>query len=299
LRYQVVLSGAGGGDETAKMPAGSRTVSPGYLRAIQAPLLAGSMCPELRYDLSAQPKVMVNRRFVEVYGHGRNVVGRGLELVEFRRTQPRVIVGVIGDIKEDGLATPAYPYVYHCAGGGAWPDPEYAVRAVGDPRALMASIRQVVHNADASRAIFGVQLLDDALDSAIERPRSDAGLLLAFALTAMLLAAVGLYSLMAQIVNARRQEIGVRMALGAEPGRVVRTLVAGAGRLIGIAIVAGAGLAIVAARLLRSLLFGVGAVDGASIGASVLLLGAVSLVAAFLPARTAARIDPIETMRSE
>jgi putative ABC transport system permease protein len=299
LRYQVVLEGAAGTEETAKMPAGSRTVSPGYLKALQAPLLSGSFCPELRLDPHAQPKVMVNRRFVEVYAHGGNVVGRRLDLVEFRTTQPREIVGVLGDIKEDGSSMPAYPYVYHCAAGGNWPDPEYTIRASGNPRALLGGIRQVVHNVDANRAIFGVQLLDDALDAAIERPRSDARLLLAFALTALLLSAVGLYSLVSQIVNARRQEIGVRIALGAEPRAVVRSLVAGAARLIAGGMLAGLGLALLAARLLSSLLFGVGALDAVSVTAAAVLLGGVSMVAAFLPARTAAAVDPMETMRSE
>ena len=294
LRYQITMDG-GQADDTGKMPAGERTVSPGYLKALQAPLLAGGWCPELRTDFNAPRKAMVNRRFVDVYARGANVVGRHLS---FDRS-PIEIVGVIGDVKEDSVEAPAYPYVYLCATGGMWPDPEYAVRTAGDPMALVGAVRQIVHGVDPNRAIFGLQRLEDALDATLDRPKANVQMLGLFALAAMLLASVGLYSLIAQMVTARRQEIGVRMALGARPERIVLSLLAGAGRLIGGGIAAGLLLTLVAGRVMQSVLFGVTGIDAVSVGGAALLLGVVSVAAAVLPAREAARIDPIEAMRAE
>jgi putative ABC transport system permease protein len=300
LRYQVTLERAVGSEEIARMPAGSRTVSPGYLKALRSTLLSGAWCPELRLDWNAPSRVMVNRRFVEVYAHGENVIGRHLQVVSTRGAEPPAeIVGVIADMREDGLDAPAYPYFYSCAIAGGWPDPEYAVRASGDPRALVASVREVVRRIDPARAIFGVRTMDEAIDASLDRPRSSAEVLAVFALTAMALAAVGLYSLLAHFVNTRRQEIGVRMALGATPSQILELTLTGAGRLIISGIVLGAGLTFAGQKLVKSLLFGVGPLDAISLAGAATLLAVVSLGAAMLPARRAAAIDPAESMRGE
>lgn len=302
LRYQVLLEGAGKLDDTGKMPVGERTVSPGYLRALRVPLTAGAWCPELRTDFNAAPKVMVNRRFVEVYAGGENVVGRHLHWVGMTSggAQPGAeIVGVIGDMKEDAVGAPAYPYVYACATGGGWPDPEYTVRVAGDPHGWWSSIRQIVHNADPGRAVFGTGTLEDSIDRTLDRPRANATMLALFAIAAMVLAAAGLYGLVAQLVNARRQEIGVRIALGAQPGEIVRWVVAGAGRVVTTGMAAGFALTLLARPLVRSLIYGVSPLDTASLVAAVVVLGLVSVLAACLPARSAAAIDPMESMRAE
>jgi putative ABC transport system permease protein len=274
-------------------------VSPGYLQALRIPLEAGGWCPELRADMPGEPKMMVNRRFVEVYGRGQNVIGRHVSILGYGIARPWSIVGVIGDVKEDSLAAPAYPYLYACAGGGNWPDPEYVVRTAGDPRMTLNSIRQVVGQVAPGRAIFGVQTMDDVLDATLDRPRSNAHLLALFALAAMTLAMVGLYGLVTQIVNSRRREMGVRIALGAAPGQIVGSVVAGAARLIAAGIALGAGLTVALQPVFRSLIFGVNPLDGLSLGYAALLLAAVSLLAATFPARRAAAIDPMESMRAE
>ena len=294
LRYQVALEGAASTDDIARMPAGIRVVSPGYLKALQSPLLAGAWCSELRLDPDAPSKTMVNRRFVDVYAHGESVVGHRLRM---QGAAPMEIVGVIGDLREDGLDAPVYPYAYTCARAGAWPDPEYTVRASGDPRGLLPQIRELVRRLEPSRAIFGVRTLEEAIEGSLDRPRSSAGVLAAFALTAMVLAAVGLYSLLAHLVHTRRQEIGVRMALGATPARIVGGLVGGAGRLVGVGIAAGIMLTFAGQRLVKSLLFGVGPLDSVSLAGAAALLTVVALMAALLPARRAAAIDPAESMR--
>lgn len=295
LRYQASLEGIARSEDQGKMPSGERTVSPGYLKALQAPLMAGQWCPEVRLDFKAPAKAMVNRRFVDVYARGENVVGRHLTL-DYAAME---IVGVLGDMKEDSVGAPTYPYVYYCTAAGMWPDPEYVVRASGDPRGLLSSIRALVSNTAPNRAVFGVRTLEDAIGDDLDRPRSNARLLALFALSALVLAAVGLYGLVAQMVNAQRREIGIRMAIGAEPWRIVRAIVSGAGRLILAGIAAGFALTLAARPVLGSLLFGVSSLDSVSFAAAALLLGLVSALAAFVPARSAARIDPIETLRAE
>ncbi len=300
LRNNITLEGAASSEETGNMPVGYRLVSPGYLQALQVPLLAGNRCPELRVDPPGGQKAMVNRRFVEVYGRNKNVIGRHVGFVGYGPDLPQTeIIGVIGDIKEDSLAAPFYPYVYNCAAGGSWPDPEYAVRSAGDPRAIMNSVRQVIRNVAPGRAIFGVQTLEDTLAASIERPRSNANLLVLFALAAMALASVGLYGLVTQIVNSRRREMGVRMALGAAPGQIVGSILAGAGRLIAIGIAAGVGLTIALQPALRAVIFEVSPLDGSSLIFAAAILATVSMIAALGPARRAAAIDPIESMRAE
>jgi putative ABC transport system permease protein len=295
LRYEATLEGIARGEDQGKMPAGERTVSPGYLKALQAPLLAGQWCPEMPLDFKAKSRAMVNRRFVDVYARGENVVGRQLTLDGF----PAEVVGVIGDIKEDSVGGPTYPYVYSCAWAGMWPDPEYVVRASGNPRDVLASIRALVRTVAPNRAVFGERTLEEAIGNDLDRPRSNARLLVLFALSALLLAAVGLYGLVAQMVTAQRREIGIRMAIGAEPWLIVRTIVSGAGWLILAGIVAGFVITLAARPVLGSLLFGVSALDTVSFAGAAVLLGLVSALAAFVPARSAARIDPIETLRAE
>ena len=300
LRNNITLEGMAATEETGNMPVGYRLVSPGYLQGLQTPLQAGTWCPELVAKPSATPKMMVNRRFMEVYGHGQNVVGRHVSFVGYNANLPSTeIIGVIGDMKEDSLAAPAYPYVYNCAGGGWWPDPEYLIRTAGDPHAIIRSVRQAVGRVAPGRAIFGVQTMQDALDSTLERPRANAQLLALFAVAAMALAAIGLYGLVTQIVNAQRRELGVRMALGAAPGRIVGSVVASAGRLIAVGIAVGAGLTVALQPVFRAVIFGVSPLDGMSLAYAAAVLAAVSIVAALVPARRAAAIDPMESLRAE
>jgi putative ABC transport system permease protein len=182
---------------------------------------------------------------------------------------------------------------------GGWPDPEYVVRTRGDARALMRQIRQLVHGVDSSRAVFGMRMLDTVMDDALEQPRLNTRFLALFAAAAMLLASVGLYSLISLVVTARTREIGVRIALGAGRGQIMRLVVAGAGRLLAGGILLGLVLTLAAERLIRSTLFGVSPLDAFSLAGAVLVLAVVAALAAFLPARKAARIDPLDAIRMD
>ncbi|MBZ5729225.1 MAG: ADOP family duplicated permease [Acidobacteriia bacterium] len=300
LRNNITLEGLAATEETGNMPTGYRLVSPGYLQALQVPLLAGSWCPELAAYPPGAFRMMVNRRFAEVYGRGNSVIGRHVGFVGYGPDLPQTeIIGVIGDMKEDSLSAPAYPYVYDCARGGSWPDPEYLVRIAGDPLTAANAIRQVVRSVAPGRAIFGVASLEETLDATLDRPRSQARLLALFALAALALAAVGLYGLVTQVVNARRREMGVRMALGAAPGRILRSVVVGAARLIAAGMAVGVGLTFALRPALRAVIFDVSPLDAVSLAGAAALLFAVAILAALVPARRAAAIDPVESMRAE
>jgi putative ABC transport system permease protein len=301
LNYQVIVDGMTNTEESAAFTTGSRTVSVGYLKALQIPLLAGDWCPAMRpLRAGGMEKVMLNRRFVDLYAKGQNLVGRHLRYAQDPASFPSdEIVGVVGDVKEDGLAASPAPYVYSCQGAGGWPDPEYVVRTRGDARALMQQIRGVVHQIEPTRAVFGVKLLDTLFDDALEQPRLNTSFIATFAVAAMLLASVGLYSLISLIVTARTREIGMRIALGAGTGHIMRLVLAGAGRMLAVGVVLGLVFTVGAERLIKSVLFDVSPLDVTTLGLAVMVLGVVTALAAFLPARRAAGIDPLDSIRIE
>jgi putative ABC transport system permease protein len=301
LRFEAALEGASGDADTGKTLVGERTLGGDYIQALRIPVLQGHACPELRMDFKAPTKALVNQRFVDRFANGASVIGRHLS---FGRQVPgngSEIVGVVADAKEDGLDAPAYPYVYDCLSAGSWPDPEYVVRTAGDPRAIMAAVRQVVRNIAPNRAVFGVQTLQRSMETSLNTPRLSAEVLALFAATALVLAAVGLYSLVMLAITAQTKEIGLRVALGAEPSRIVAGVIYDAAKPVLLGLAAGSVLAAVAlnAKAVRSALFGVGITDAATLLSVVAILALVSLMAAIVPAKRAVGIDPIRALREE
>jgi putative ABC transport system permease protein len=299
LRYQVRVDGLTGPNPDGTMTVGTRMISGGYLRTIRAPLLAGEFCPGPITDFNTQRaprKAMINRRFVDVYAPNQNLVGRVL-----RHTQgntPFTVVGIIGNLAEDGHATSPVPYLYACDPAGSWPDPEYVART-SDAGAFATDLRRIVRELDPARAVFGLRPLQDVLDAALDQPRLDAAMLGVFAAAAVTLAAIGLYSLFMLVVSERSREMAVRLAIGASPSEVMRLVMAGAGRLLLGGIVLGVALTAAADRLLRGVLFGVSPLDVRALGAAALTLAVVAALAAALPAVRAARIAPTDALKGD
>lgn len=298
LRFEVSLQGATGDADTGRILVGERTIGAAYLQALHIPIVQGSACPELPTEFKTPVKAVVNRRFVEKYANGRSVVGRH---VGFGQNPNAEIVGVVADAKEDGLDAPAFPYLYMCLAAGSWPDPDYVVRTSGDPRQILTAVRHIVHEVAPNRAVFGVKTLQETLDASLDSPRLSAEVLALFALTALVLAAVGLYSLVMLAVTAQTREIGLRVALGAEPLRIVAGVVMEAATPVFAGLAAGAVLAAVAlqAAPIRSVLFGVSVTDGLTMVGVLSTLALVAVVAALGPARRAAAIDPIQALRED
>src|SRR5581483_6730945 len=300
LRYQVALAGATQTRESSdRITVGERSVSHGYFQAMVAPLLAGHDCPALTAISDKTPKALVSARFVRQYGNGENIVGRHLRWFDVGDGPPMEIVGVAGEMREDTMKVAPAPYVYVCIAPGAWPDPEYVARTSGDPRAFMSTVRSLVRGVDSSRAVFGMQPLQDLVDEGIRESRLNTRMLGAFALAAIALACVGLYSLMSLVVTSRTREIGVRMTLGAAPGRILSHILIDVARLVGVSIVLGLVLTIAFDRVLRSLLFGVSPLDPLTLCATIVALAIVAVIAAIGPARRAASIDPLAALRLE
>jgi len=300
LRYQVRVDGLASGESNGAFTVGQRTVTPGYLRALSVPLVRGAYCELFDPDLGSTRtrEAMVNRAFVDRFAGGADVIGRRFTFVQ-QGTAAFRIVGVIGDVLEDGPSAPPYPFVYVCLAAGAWPDPEYVVRADGDPRALASGIRQIVRSLDASRPVFAMRPLDRVVEAALDQPRLNAGAVTAFALAALLLAALGLYGLMTLLVGERRRELGVRVALGASPGEIVRFVAIGAARLVTAGLAAGVVLTLAVGPVLRATLFGVTPSDPAAHAAAVVALAAAALGALVIPIRRALAVSATEAMRIE
>ena len=298
LRSQIRVDGVAGQEPGGALTVGTRSITPGYLRALSIPLLSGARCPEVRVA-GGTPRptaAMVNRRFVERFAPGQDLIGRQFAFTQFQ--SPMQIAGVIGDVLEDGPAAPPVPYVYVCSSAGWWPDPEYVLRAEGDPRHLVGAIRQLVKSLDASRPVFGVKPLADVVDAALDQPRLNARLIATFAAAALGLAALGLYGLLTLLVTERRRELGVRLALGAAPAELVRLVVIGAGRLVAAGIATGLALTLAAGHLLRTVLFGVAPYDPRALAWSAAALAVVALAAIVVPARQASRTSAMEAMKA-
>jgi len=209
------------------------------------------------------------------------------------------IVGVAGDLREwsiDREPMPTVYYIYsHFSFGGA----TFAVRTERNPLSLAEPVRRVIRGLDPLQPIADVRTLEEILGDNSARQRFSAVLLTGFSVSALLLAAVGIYGVLAYSVAQRTRELGLRMALGAEPGRIVGLVVGTGARLvIGGAIVGLAG-ALALTGLLKSLLYGIGPHDPWTFVMAPAVLLTVALVAAYVPARRAARLDPMDALRME
>jgi predicted permease len=297
LRYQVLVEGLTGPNQDGSITIGSRTISRGYLPALQAQLVAGAWCPPLRMDFKAPRYAIINQRFVEQHAAGQNLVGRTLRLTQTPNLS-FTITGVVVNLAEDGQGASPVPYVYTCDSAGSWPDPEYVARTSA-PGTFASDLRQIVRELDPARAIFGLRPLNEVIDRALEQPRLDAAMLGVCAAAAVTLAAVGLYSLFMLVVSERAREMAVRLALGAQPQQIVQLVMSGAGRLLAVGIATGVLLTAMADRLLRGVLFGVSPLDARALAAAALTLAIVATIAVAAPAIRAGRIAPNDALKGE
>jgi predicted permease len=271
-------------------------IAPGYFSLLRIPLLTGRDFTA-NDDRSSPLIAIVNDEFARRYYRGASPIGR-----QFRAFgMPHTIVGMVKTTKYHQLAEPPQPYFFlplwqhfNASTGVA-----LHVRAAGDPQALAATVRRELQAIDPAMPPGLFVTLADYMGASYFVQRTAAILMGVLATLALILASVGLYSLIAFGVSARQQELGVRVALGAGSGDIVRLVVAEGARMAAWGVAAGCVLAALGTRTLGSLLFGIGALDLPTLAAAAVVLGGIGLVAAYIPARAAARVDPIAALRAE
>jgi putative ABC transport system permease protein len=211
----------------------------------------------------------------------------------------RTIVGVVGDVRQQRLSDQSYPQIYLPFAQSPSRSMVLAVRAHGDAGSLVPAIRGSLAELDPDLPLADIATLEERKAVSLARPRVNAAVLGAFALAALLLAAVGIYGVVAYGVVQRTRELGIRVALGAGGGNLLSLVIRQGMTPVLVGMLIGLAAALAGGRVLRSLLFGVDATDPLSFAAVILFLAGVSLAAIYLPARRAARSDPMVALRND
>jgi len=273
------------------------TVSRGYFAAMGIPVLRGR--PFGRQESMTSPRVaLVNQSFVNKYSPNEDPIGQQI-IGDWANPKPTEIIGVVGDIRHNGLTAEPRPTVFLAQAQVPGYITYVVVRTTADPQRLAQSIRREVQQADPRQAVTSVQPMEQYVEASLARPRLYAVLAVGFGALALVLAAIGLYGLMAYAVSRRTHEIGIRMALGAEPGAVLRSTLGHGARLAIAGLAAGIVCAMALSRFVSKLLYGVAEGDLLTYAGVIVLLGTVALLAAYQPARRASKVDPMVALRYE
>jgi len=276
-------------------------VGPGYFRTMQIPIVAGREFTAADNDAAARV-IVVNESFARRYLAGRDPIGQrikpGLSTTE-KETPWREVVGVVRDVKYKALNEPSRPTYFIPYGQGLITSLFLAIRTAAPPAAVVEQVRQVVHRKDPELALYDVRSMDEYVTLSVAPARFQTLLLSLFAGLALALTAVGLYGVVAYGVAQRTREFGIRLALGARPGEVLQLVLGSGLRMVSAGVAVGIVGAAFATRLLGSALFEVHPLDPATFAAVVATLFAVALLASFVPARRATRVDPISALRTE
>ena len=284
---------------------GRHYISPDYFRTLGIPLLAGrTLTPADR--AGAPPVAVVNETGARRFWPGESPIGKrvwfGTTTGPFSDPAHAVeIVGVVGDVKyqdvDEDTTNRADFYTSYLQ--FAYPDTMIIVRTRGAAAAILPAMRKAVASVDPSLPIYDAMTLDDRISAAVARPRFNAALLSAFAGAALLLAAIGVYGVLSYSVSSRMREIGVRLALGADARRVIGLVLGEGVRLAAAGAIAGLVAALMASRVIQSVVIDVSATDPRILAIAAVVMMAVAALAAFLPARRASAVDPIEVLRQE
>lgn len=273
-------------------------VSGDYFAAMGIELLQGRAF-DARDRTDEPQRVVVSRALADRWWPDGNAVGQPV-VVNWVDDTPWEIVGVVEDVRVAGLdADPREAIYIHYPQGVFFSSQHVVVRAAGDADALAALVRAELGEMDPGLPLGRVRTMDDIVSRSVARPRMTSALMSAFAVLATLLAAVGLYGVLSYAVSQRVREIGVRVALGAERGDVLRMVAREAARLVIVGIAVGTALALAGGRLVESLLYGIGPSDPVALGAAAAFLGGVAMLACARPAWRASTVAPAEALRAE
>ena len=290
--------------ENAPRPAGEppevgyRTASPGYFAAMQIPLLEGRGIADSD-TAESQKVVVVNRALADRFFPDGRAVGARVRIGPNPNAPWNTIVGIVGNVRHDGPESDAKPEVFRPTVQDVNGDMTLTVRTGGAPETLVPALRAAVRTIDPSVTLWRVRTVADVLDEHLAPRRLAMLLVTGFGALALALALLGIYGVMSYTVAERAPEIGVRLALGADPRGILRMIVGDGMRLALPALLAGVGAAIGLTRLASVLLFDVSPTDPATFATVAAAIAGVALVACYLPARRASRVNPLTAIRNE
>lgn len=268
--------------------------SPKLLETMRIPVLVGR--PFTDADNAQAPKVIiVNEKFARAYWPNQNPIGK--HVIVGRGPAPSEVVGVAADVKNQGLAVDTQAQIYIPFAQLTWGNMNLMVRTINDPKSMASAVRAQISAVDPDQPITQVQTVEELMDGSRAQPRFMMFLLGIFSATALVLAVVGIYGVLAHSVAQRRQELGIRMALGAEKSDVVRLVVLQGLLLTFIGIGVGLALALITTRLMSDLLYRVKAWDLTTFVFTPVLFMLIALLASYLPARRATEVHPTEALR--
>jgi putative ABC transport system permease protein len=283
-----------------------RAISPGYLHALRVPLRRGREISDS--DTSERPYVvLISEAMAHRFWPNEDPVGKRLTLT-FAPEKPREIVGVVGDVKQDGLdvSAPSAMLYYPLKQVNAQPGETWrsfplslAVRAASQPASLVSAVTSSIHEVDRETPLVDVATMENLIDNSLSQRRFNMLLFAAFAVLAVVLAAVGIYSVLAYAVRRRVREIGIRIAMGAQLGDVLRMVVTEGMTSTLIGMVIGMAGALALGRVLATLLYGIQPTDPLTLVAVSALMIFVSLLSTLIPAYRATRIEPTQALREE
>jgi len=275
-----------------------RVADDGYFEALGIPVLRGRNFSQTE-DTEPKRVVLINDAFARKYFPGEDPIGKRVDVAMFDQPTPTEIIGVVGNVRYESLIDDFEPYVYF-----AHPDLTYSfmtlvIRTDGDPAALAPAVQREIRTLDPNQPVSDVRTMNQVMSETVSRARFNTLLLTLFAALATLLSAVGIFGVMNYSVALRTREIGLRLAIGAQPHQVLLLILKQGISLTIIGVVLGLAAAFALTRLLSGLLFGVAAVDAGTFAMMSLLLILVSIAACYLPARRAAKVDPMIALRCE
>jgi len=288
--------------ETGNADANYSVISPGFLKAFHIPLLRGRDFTDQDTE-SSQPVAIVSSEMAHVYFPNRDPLGQRIWFDSFSPEKHWLtIVGLAGDVREDGLTSPVFPQAYTCytqqQSTGILNGGTLVVRTALQPTSVATAVRALIRSVNPEAAPR-TRTMDSVLAGSLSKQRFQMEILGGFAVLALLLAAVGLYGVLSHMVTANRSQIGIRLALGAPRALIFRMVAGRALKLAGIGVLAGALGCVGLRHVLAAALYGIGPNDAATLIGAIAVLLAAALAAAWIPARRATRVDAMAALREE
>ncbi len=276
-----------------------KVITPDYFRAMGVTLLRGRFFNESDNDKS-QPVIIVNATLARRHFPGEDPIGKRIKFSKPQvQDEWQTIIGVVNDEKQDGLGAKVEHETYQPLLQNAQDEMTLIVRAAIDPQSLVGAIREEIRALDRSLPLYDIKTMRVAIYESLARERFITLLLIVFAALALSLASIGVYGVLSYSVTQRTREIGIRIALGAQTGDVLKLVVAQGGKLAALGMAIGLISAFALTRLMKTLLFGVSATDPLTFVAVSLLLSIMALLACYIPARRATKVDPLVSLRVE